>query len=163
MIRYCPHCWREIDPSADQCPFCGQSTDERGLDFVSKLIAALKHPEPTRAGLAIDILAHMLHEARAVQPLIDLLETAQDAWILTQAVRGLGALGDARAVESLIRLLEDERQPLVARREAVLALGKIGGEVAIRALKQARHGRPSLASAAESVLTSQKVKISYDL
>ena len=152
MIRYCPHCWHEINSSTDRCPFCGQSTDEHGLDFVSKLIAALRHPEPTRAGLAIDILAHMLHEPRAVQPLINLLEITQDAWILTQAVRGLGVLGDVRAVGSLIRLLESQEKPLVARREAVLALGKIGGEEAWQALEQARHGRPSLAIAAESAI-----------
>jgi HEAT repeat protein len=163
MMRYCPHCWQEIAPFINRCPHCGQSTDESDQDFVSKLIAALKHPEPTRAGLAIDILAHMLREPRAVQPLIDLLRTTEDAWILTQAVRGLGALDDVRAVDPLIRLLDEASQPLVARREAVLALGKIGGEAAIRVLERVRNGRPSLAKAAETILASQEVKISYDL
>ncbi len=43
----------------------GQSLAAGGEDFVDKLIAALRHPEPTRAAVAIQILSEMLAEPRA--------------------------------------------------------------------------------------------------
>ena len=137
MIRYCPHCWREIDLNAPVCSHCQRATEEDGKDFVSKLLSALRHPEPTRAGLAIDILTQRLHESRAVEPLLDLLTTARDYDILAQAARGLGLLGDSRAIPPLADLLTDPSKPLIARREAAFALGKLGGEEAARALSQA--------------------------
>ncbi len=149
MIRFCPQCWKEIPPDADRCPHCGQPTDETGLPFVDRLLLTLRHPEPTRAGLAIDLLAGHLREPRAVLPLIDLLNTAHDIAILQQAAHGLGLLADQRAVPALIHLLENEDAALVARCEAALALGRVGGEEAGQALERARiDPRPSVAEAA---------------
>jgi hypothetical protein len=54
----------------------------------------LRHREPTRAGLAIDVLTGWLHEPRAIEPLCDLLDrSTTDATILKQAAVGLGRLG----------------------------------------------------------------------
>ena len=88
MTRYCPHCWEEINQEATVCPHCHRQTHENDMDFVSKLLSALRHPDPTRAGLAIDILAGKLHEPRAVWPLIELLETASDPYIRAQQRAG---------------------------------------------------------------------------
>jgi len=153
MIRSCPQCWNEIPANADHCPHCGRLTDETGLPFVERLLLTLGHPEPTRSGLAIDVLAGRLREPRAVLPLIDLLITAQDIAIQQQAARGLGLLADRRAVPPLIRLLESEAAPLVTRREAALALARLGGVEAGRALERARiDPRPSVAEAARRAL-----------
>ena len=115
MIRFCPKCWNEVPIDAVTCPMCGAALIE-ALSFTDKLIAALRHTapaggcrcrEPTRAGLAIDILTGWLHEPRAVEPLCDLLDHATDAAILKQAATGLGRLGDRQAVPVLTRLLQD--------------------------------------------------------
>jgi HEAT repeat protein len=153
MVHYCPHCWQEIPAGARGCPHCNLSTDETGRTFVERLMASLQHPEPTRAGLAIDILANRLREPRAVGALIDLLETAGDVALLVQAARGLGELGDRRAVGPLARLLARAQAPFVARREAALALGRLGGQTAEAHLRAALGDpRSSVAQAARRAL-----------
>ncbi len=149
MTRYCPHCWTEIDEDTEQCLECGQPVAEPEADFMDKLIAALRHPEPTRAGLAVHILGEMLQEPRAVQPLIDLVQARPDAHVLKLAVQALGRLGDVRAVPALVDLLEDPTAVVVARLAAVEALNQIGGEAANHALQQALQSeRPSIRDAA---------------
>lgn len=153
MIRYCPHCWQDVPLDADRCPACGESLDDSGQTFVDRLLASLHHPEPTRAGLAIDILAGRLHEPRAVQPMVELLGRTGDGAVLVQAARGLGELGDRQAVLALVRLLGDAERPFVARRAAALALGRLGGSAAMRALQTAVDDpRPSVAAAAREAL-----------
>lgn len=159
MIRYCPHCWREVPFDADRCPACGEPLDDNGQPFVDRLLATLRHPEPTRAGLAIDLLAGRLHEPRAVQPMVELLGRTRDAAILVQAARGLGELGDRQAIPALVRLLGDPERPYVARRAAALALGRLGGSVATRALQAAVDDpRPSVAAAAREALQNLVTK-----
>ena len=152
MTHYCPHCWAEIDDGTERCPVCGKPIAEPEADFVDKLIAALRHPEPTRAGLAVHILGEMLREPRAVKPLIDLVDSRPDAHVLKLAVQALGHLGDERAVPALVDLLEDPSAVVVARLAAVDALHQIGGETAERALRQALESeRPSIRDAARRV------------
>jgi len=155
MVQYCPRCWKEIPPGADPCPHCGETTDEAGLPFVDRLLRTLRHPEPSRAGLAIDILADRLCEPRAVAPLIDLLAASEDAAVLRQAVRGLGWLGDTRAVPPLVRVLGNADAPFVVRSEAASSLGKIGGKAAEGALRKALDDpRPSVSRAAYLALAA---------
>lgn len=154
MTRYCPHCWTEIDEEAEQCPECGRPVAELETDFVDKLIAALRHPEPTRAGLAVHILGEMLQEPRAVEPLIDLVQARPDAHVLKLAVQALGRLRDVRAVPALVDLLEDPTAVVVARLAAVEALNQIGGEAANHTLQQALQSeRPSIRDAARRLAT----------
>lgn len=136
MIRYCPHCWAETGYDADLCPHCGAPLTEEG-DVTDKFIAALCHPEPTRVGLALDVLSGWMHEARAVQPICDLIERTNDPAILKQAALALGRLGDRRAVPALARLLADESRAFIARQSAAEALGQLGGDEARRALMAA--------------------------
>ncbi len=137
MIRYCPRCWAEVDWEATVCPTCRAPLYEQEEDFVDKLIAALRHPEPTRAGLAIDILAGFMHDTRAVEPICELIGRNNDIAILRQAARALGRLGDRRAVATLAQLLADESRPFVARQAAAEALGQLGGDEAQQALMAA--------------------------
>ena len=154
MIHYCPHCWKEIPAHVERCPHCGEATDDSDLPFVDRLLATLRHPEPTRAGLAIDLLAERLREPRAVEPLIELLATTHDVALLKQAAHGLGVLGNQRAIPALARLLANADAPFVARREAAFALGKIGGKEAESALSLALDDpRPSVAEAAWQAFT----------
>lgn len=121
----------------DCCPACGQSLAADDEGFVDKLITALRHPEPTRASLAILVLSEMLVEPRAVLPLIDLLAVAHDAAVLRDAVVALGRFADRRAAPAIGRLLLDLESPLVVRVAAVEALVSIGGETARAALERA--------------------------
>jgi len=137
MPRWCSQCWAEMPVPAERCPACGHSLLASGEDYVDKLIAELRHFEPTRAGLAIQILSEMLTEPRAIVPLIELLGTARDAEVLRSAAAALGRYGDERAVPALARRALDWASPLVVRVAAVDALAGIGGEQARVALEGA--------------------------
>jgi HEAT repeat protein len=134
MSFYCPTCWAEVPGGTEVCPECGRSLTAEGEDYVDKLIAALRHFEPTRAALAIQILSEMLADPRAVAPLMELLDTAGDAYVLRSAAEALGRFADARAVPALARRVLDLTTPLVVRVAAVDALGRIGGQQARAAL-----------------------------
>lgn len=136
MTFYCPGCWAEVPGEAQTCPACGHSL-AGGEEYVDKLIAALRHPEPTRAALAVYILSDMLAEPRAVLPLIELLEAARDAFVLQSAARALGHFADARAVPALAHRALDVTSPLVVRVAVVDALARIGGDLARAALEGA--------------------------
>lgn len=154
MLRFCPKCWNEISVEAARCPACGADLNETP-DFTDKLIAALRHREPTRAGLAIDILTRWQSESRAVEPLCELLDHATDAAILKQAALGLGRLRDRRAAPALSRLLLNEAQAFVARQAAAEALGQIGGVEARQALQAALNDDlASIRAAARRALAS---------
>ena len=127
MVRWCPNCWTEVPAQAECCPECGHSLLAEDESYVNKLITALRHVEPTRAVLAIQILSEMLAEPRAIVPLIELLGTARDAHVLRSAAVALGRFGDARAVPALSRRALDLASPLVVRVAAVDALAGIGG------------------------------------
>jgi HEAT repeat protein len=135
MSFYCPNCWVEVPAEAERCPACGRSLAANDEDYVDKLITALRHFEPTRAALAIQILSEMLGEPRAVLPLIELLDTARDAYVLHSAAVALGRFADARAVPILSRRALDLTTPLVVRMAAVDALACIGGDQAQAALE----------------------------
>jgi HEAT repeat protein len=92
---------------------------------MEKLIAALRHFGPTRAGLAIQILSEMPAEPRAIPPLIELLDTARDAYVLHSAVVAPGRFADPRAVPALATRALDLTTPLVVRLAAVDALSRI--------------------------------------
>ncbi|MEW6232231.1 MAG: HEAT repeat domain-containing protein [Chloroflexota bacterium] len=154
MIRYCSRCWGESAWEATVCAHCGTSLEEEAEGFVDKLIAAVRHPEPTRAGLAIHILGERLREPRAVAPLIALLDQTRDPYLLRSAVEALGRLGDTRAVSALSRLLHDPSASVMVRVAAAQALAQIGGKVAIEALSALPPDVPtSVEGAAQQALT----------
>jgi HEAT repeat protein len=79
----------------------------------------------------------MLAEPRAVLPLIDLLDTAHDAYVLRCAVVALERFADRRAVPALSKQLLNLATPLVVRVAAVDALARIGGDEARAAIQRA--------------------------
>jgi len=137
-MRFCPRCWQEVEEGQEYCAACGGALDLGPEDLVAKYIAAMRHREPTRAALAIQVLSEMLQESRAIPPLIALLETANDAFVVRAAVEALGRFADPRAVAPLGRLLLNPETPLIVRIAAAQALGDIGGKEAQAVLKLAR-------------------------
>ena len=155
MLRFCPNCWAEVPSDSQSCPCCGRSLAAGDEDYIDKLICALRHPEPTRAALAIQVLIEMLAEPRAIEPLIGLLDTASDAYVLKCAAAALGRFGDPRAVGPLGRLALDASNPLVVRMAAVDALARIGGDHAQALLSAAvSDPSPSVRELAHRVLSS---------
>lgn len=115
--------------------------------------------ETGRAGMAVDVLTKWLHEPRAIVPLMILLQQDSDPYPLVLAARGLGRLGDPKAVPALAELLLDEDKPFVARIAAAEALGSIGGEHARYALEQATESpRSSVAKALARALKQIRIE-----
>jgi len=151
MTYYCPHCWQEVTWGAVRCEACGKVLDDEAA-FPEKLLLAIRHPEPTRACLAIEILGR-LREPRAVVPLLTLLKTTRDPVRQAEAALSLGAIGEARAVPALIEVLHDDGMPIMARCAAATALGAFLEERALAALRRAvSDPRPSVARAARRAL-----------
>ena len=138
---YCSSCWRELPTEAlgQHCAWCGAPTDAPG-DYVDKLIRALQHPEPSTPVRAATILGR-LRDRRAVGPLLAVLRTTHDGFLLAAAARALGQIGDPTAAPTLVDLLQ--RGPLPARLAAVEALQRVGGAEARTALRQAAVSDPA--------------------
>ncbi|MCA9866635.1 MAG: HEAT repeat domain-containing protein [Anaerolineae bacterium] len=137
MIRYCPHCWSENTYEAVVCASCGASLDESAKDFVTRLIDAVYHPEPTRAALAIEILGRLV-EPGAVDAMLTRLARKPDSMdVTTAAAKALGLIGEGRAVPGLAKVLLDGERPLPGRLAAAEALAALGGTAAEEALRTA--------------------------
>ncbi|MBN1453256.1 MAG: HEAT repeat domain-containing protein [Anaerolineales bacterium] len=135
-LFFCPRC-RQPFPRVQQCPTCNLPTDAAAATYVEKLLETVISGESDRAGMAVDVLTKKMHEPRAVVPLVMLLERTHDPYPQVIGARGLGWLRARSAIPELVELLLDEDQPYVSRVAAADALGKIGGQQAVRALKQA--------------------------
>lgn len=158
-LFFCIRC-RQAFSHIQVCPTCALSADAKADSYVENLLETVLSEETSRAGMAVDVLTKWLHEPRAIVPLTMLLERQGDPFPLVLGARGLGWLGDAAGIPSLVKLLRDESQPYVARVAAAEALGRIGGEESLRALEEAqRSPRPSVREAASrAVAQIQKAK-----
>lgn len=151
-LYYCPEC-RSASANEDQCPSCGLLRSSQAETYVEKLLETVLSSDPTRVGMAIDVLTKWLHEPRAITPLLLLLQSDVDTYRMVMAARGLGWLGDRTSSPALVNLLLDHTKPFVARIAAAQALGQLGGEPTETALRQATSDqRPSVAQAAAQVL-----------
>lgn len=101
-----------------------------GLEAVEPLIAALSSPDRDFRSFAIQTLGE-LHDKRAVEPLISLLQDPRVGWV---AARALGTLGDTRAVPALIDAIHTSEPGWC--RPFVVALGDIGDPRAIQPLTE---------------------------
>jgi HEAT repeat protein len=103
-------------------------------DEVLVIISALSEEYAVRLN-AINILGD-LGDARAVEPLVQVLLEDTNDYLRSLAAVALGKIGDSGAVEPLIQaLLEDESNGV--RSNAAKALGEIGDARAVEALTQA--------------------------
>jgi HEAT repeat protein len=83
-----------------------------------------------------------LGDADAVEPLTALIEPEDKpiGRLVAAVVRALGDLGDERAIPALIDVMTAERFNLPAARAAVKALGRIGGDEVVAALRAVQQG-----------------------
>ena len=152
-LFFCPSC-RNPATGGGLCPKCGTLCTSPARTYVERLLETVLSEETGRAGMAVDVLTKWLHEARAIFPLIMLLDRKDDPYPLVLAARGLARLNNPQAVPALAELLLDENKPFVARIAAAEALGSLDGENALRALEQATASpRPSVARASARALT----------
>lgn len=162
LTVYCPECYAANNERDAVCGRCGAAlnSDPRG-DYADRLIWALNHPEPTVAPRAAWILGRR-RDAKAVAPLIAVLESRKDMGVQEAAVVALGQIGDPRALPVLQKLLLDEESYLSVRERAAWALGRIGDPSASAALREAVLDRSpavrAAAAAALNLLTGQRVE-----
>ncbi|MDE3225431.1 MAG: HEAT repeat domain-containing protein [Nitrospirota bacterium] len=100
-----------------------------GQPAVPHLLVALKHEEWVVRLHAVEALG-WLKSSESVETLLWLLFNDQDQAIREDAVRALGEIGDARAVDFLFLAMKD----VGLRHLAIEALGKIGDRRAVPAL-----------------------------
>jgi len=137
-LFFCPNC-RSPSVQPDQCPQCGLPRNGKPDTYTEKLLATILSEDPTRVGMAIDVLTTWMHEPNAVVPLLHLLQSPTDAHRLVMAARGLGRLGDPAAIPAMVKVLNNPELPFVARIASAQALGQLGGKVSRIALEQASH------------------------
>lgn len=126
LTYFCPSCWSEVG-TARVCPHCGADLrDFAGESYAEKLVRALHHPEPTVPIRAAAILGKLGSQA-AVEPLIELADSASDPYIQEAAVEALGKIGEPQAVPCLERLSREG--PLRVRAAAKQALRILRGRV----------------------------------
>ena len=103
-MQFCSECWKEIEVAAGLCPYCGADQNELGLEpFVRKLIRALHSPEPETPIRAAYVLGQ-LQASEAVPSLVEIVEGDSDSFIKASAIRALGSIGNAHAMDYLKKL-----------------------------------------------------------
>lgn len=120
MTTYCPHCWAEVDAAAQVCPGCRARLANPG-SYVTKLIAALRHPEPLTQRRAAYVLG-LLRDPSAIDALAAILAGPADPYVKGEAAHALGAIGGGCACAILQQVARDESQPSMVRRTATAAL-----------------------------------------
>ena len=106
-----------------------------GEPSIPPLLEALSHKEWKVRLRATEALA-LLKPQAAVEPLLVLMEHDPDTAVRQDAIRALGEIGDARAVEPLLKALDQTSlKPL-----AISALGKIGHAQAVPQLMAMVNG-----------------------
>ena len=106
-----------------------------GEAALSSLIAALTHTEWLVRLHAVEALGKT-RSAEAVDPLLSVLFNDRDRAVREDAVRALGQIGDARAVEFLVTAMKEPGlRPL-----AIEALGRIGDRRAVPVLIEVLKG-----------------------
>lgn len=126
MTYFCPVCWAEVVANQQICGQCGADTERawEGKGYVEKLMAALRHPEPTTPIRAAWLLG-ALRAREAVPLLMELAQSSPDLFLREAAVEALGRIGGPGPVE-LLRALAHSESVLV-RRAASRALAMVGG------------------------------------
>jgi hypothetical protein len=128
MVRFfCPGCWKDFSEDIAQCPYCDLNIHEfwDSKDWIEKLILALHHSEPNTRFRAVFLLGRA-KDARAVNPLIALIKETREVYLAREAVKALGEIGSADAVEFLRTLINHPANMVKAEVQTIL--GAIDGK-----------------------------------
>jgi HEAT repeat protein len=155
MTYYCPFCWFESSSYFDACPHCGQNL--RGLkemDYAERLALSLRHPEPETRYRAAHLLG-LLKASKTIPDLIRAAKEKKDIFLLREIAWALGEMKDPATMAQLINFLK--HPSFIIRKEAVKALGKLGGKQAREALSAASSDPiESVREAAEETIKMMK-------
>jgi HEAT repeat protein len=151
---FCPACWTRVGADDISCPRCrGDLARLDQRSFEEKLIAALRHPEPTTRHRAAFILGE-LGTAAAVKVFAELLFETAEPFFASAMVVALGKIGGLDAERVLLRTLDHES--FLVRQAAVQALIRCGGPIAEVALQHAACDRsPSVRRIAREILARE--------
>jgi HEAT repeat protein len=121
---YCTNGSAEVAESATTCPHCGDDIVARQAraDFVDKLIAALRHPEPTTP-LRAAWIPGQRHERKAVPALMQIAGEPNDAFIVEAVIEALGKIAVPQALKTL-HWVTKHPSPIV-RRAATVAVHRL--------------------------------------
>ncbi|MDQ7837586.1 MAG: HEAT repeat domain-containing protein [Thermodesulfobacteriota bacterium] len=122
---HCPKCWQEVGETATGCPACGFNIQEfwNSKDYFDKFILALNHSEPNSQINAACVLGK-LKDARAVDPLINLVKNAPNDNVAKAAVKALGEIGTPEARTFLSTLVYHPAKMIRDEVMAILAVSK---------------------------------------
>jgi len=87
-------------------------------------LALSERGEDLRRNAAIGL--GLLHDAEAVPALLDELRKAKSFAVQGQLISAIGTIGDAQAIDPLVRILDDRSKPDATRALAAVGLGMIG-------------------------------------
>lgn len=140
----------------------------RSKSAVAPLIERLTNDKKDAVKGAAAVALGEIGDESAVTPLMQVLnpqmilpaakkarksKRRENAFVLRSAAHSLGQIASRQAISALVALLEDEKTEDDVRREAAIALGRIGDPSALPALQRAVHAEdPHLSLAAREAL-----------
>ena len=122
---YCPHCWKEIEAGAIQCPHCLYAlADHERLSYEEKLLRALRHPIRENRMLAIQLLGE-LRSASALPAFEALLRDEEDPYVVREVARAVARIGGDEGRAMLHRL--KAHRATIVRNAVEVFLGESAG------------------------------------
>ncbi|HDP79448.1 MAG TPA: hypothetical protein ENN21_01250 [Spirochaetes bacterium] len=99
MRYYCPGCHADFSEDHERCPRCGINIASffESRDYIDKLIAALRHPEPSTPLRAAWLLGK-IGDPRAEKPLMECALETDDLYFLRAALLALGDIATEKAI-----------------------------------------------------------------
>ena len=133
--------------------------EQFGKDALAILIEALRDPDPSVSGIAIDVIGKIgtIGTSKATFPLEEIALTNTDPTLRQKAVYVLGKLKAKKVLSSLLSVLEHDDDPLV-RMNAAIALKEIKSADSVPVLLQVLRSDNSELVRMNVVLALKEIK-----
>jgi HEAT repeat protein len=102
MFVICPHCWHQLETTPAVCEKCGAHVDLYSREYEHRLISVLPRADAETRAQICWVLGSR-RKRSAAPTLIELLRDP-DVLVRVAALRGLGEIGDASALNAVERL-----------------------------------------------------------
>ena len=120
-------------------------------DDIDRIMIVTHDENPDNRMSAIDIVGHI--DSDSLEDILIERLGDKDDWVSVRAAQHLGNRGSRQAVESLVNMLTSENSLVVI--SAIVALSKIGGNAAFRALlTMLDHPEAEVQGAAEEAVAA---------